>query len=172
MKLRWNKCPFSVKGKYNRTKEGNLPTIQIEALEDHDFYVWNWLAGKCGTNNYKTIFAMLQLFRDIISSTYNFNQSSPYTRRTSSTTRRVPYFLGDGNYPNWPYNIPRVRLRSRPPHVYFTAPECTCFIWINYVAVARAIFVSATLIFPVDILTAPIPRPLPPLPSGQPPNPP
>lgn len=70
MKLQWNNCPFSVKGKYHSTKEVYLATVQVETGADHDLYVWHWFSGLCVTNNYMTMVAMSPLFRDILSGKY------------------------------------------------------------------------------------------------------
>lgn len=101
-KIKWKNCPYSLKGQYHSLKDGHLATIQVEAWCDHDLYIWHWFAGRCGTNNDKTMVAMSPLFREILTGNYDFKLPTPYTIRPGATTRQLPYFLADGIYPNWP----------------------------------------------------------------------
>lgn len=57
-RIKWKNCPFSLKGHFSWSKEGHLATIQVEAWCDHDFYIWDWFSGRCGTNNHKTMVSM------------------------------------------------------------------------------------------------------------------
>lgn len=74
----------------------------VEAWFDHSMYVCNWFSGRCGTNNYKTIIFTSPLFREVFTGMYNFCLPKGYTTKENGIFIYVPYFLGDGIYPNWP----------------------------------------------------------------------
>lgn len=98
----WKNCPTALKGKYQKSKNSNMASIQVEAWCDRDLYCWHWSAGRCGTTNDKAMIQSSPLFNNILSGTYDFRLSQRYRVFGGGSYRELPYFLVDSVYPEWP----------------------------------------------------------------------
>lgn len=98
-KLHWKNCPVAHKGKYHYKKDEKLVTVGVEAWWDHDLYIWGWLAGRCGTDNEKTLMAVYPLFINIMSPSFELSLPIAYKFVPGGATRRIGYFIADEIYP-------------------------------------------------------------------------
>lgn len=87
----------------------------------HDLCIWNWFAGRCGTNNDKTMVAMYPHLREILYGVFLFKQQTTYTTGLERTIRDLPYLLAYGIYPNWPIFVKPINFPRNNAERKFTA---------------------------------------------------
>lgn len=117
-KMVWKNCPYEVKGQFHNSNDGKLATMSVEAWCDSDLYVYHWFAGRCGTNNDKTMVNFSPLFTDILSGSYSLRMDQPFRISAKGARRHDGYFIVDGIYPPWmifarPIHSPMCESESR-----------------------------------------------------------
>lgn len=73
----------------------------MEVWCDIDMYIWSWIAGRCGTNNDRTLLSFSAFFIDILSGSLDINLPMAYNFLPGGRNRRLAYLLADGIYPEW-----------------------------------------------------------------------
>jgi hypothetical protein len=114
--FKWDKCPVALQGQY-RGKEGD-ETIVLEAICDHDLYVWYHFFGTAGSLNDINILHRSPIVSSILSE--RFPIKAPWRYQLDNNERDWMYFLVDGIYPRWAIFVNGVRQPLTEQEQYFT----------------------------------------------------
>lgn len=96
-KLLWKNCPTEQK-----ERDGRLGTILVEGWCDRDLFIWHWFADRRRTRNRKSMVSVSPLFADMLRGVYPFRLGRSFQVVEHGAQRDLPYFLTNGNYPDWP----------------------------------------------------------------------
>jgi hypothetical protein len=96
MHWQWEKCPYGWKRMYTRGDHG-VPTIILEAVASHDRWIWHAFFGVAGSNNDINVLSQSDLFVK-----YLRGEDPKVQYSIKGREYDLPYYLGDGIYPEWP----------------------------------------------------------------------
>lgn len=92
----WDKCPTEWAGAYKSRK--GTKTIILEAVVDHNLYIWNSNFGSAGSMNDINVLDKSSIYEDIVTGRFNI-KTRPYN--INGVYRDYMYFLVDGIYPKY-----------------------------------------------------------------------
>jgi Plant transposon protein len=96
MHVGWKNCPVAWQGAYTSGKEGH-PTLVLEAMADHNLFVWHASFGWAGTLNDINIWEGSALHKGFLDGTWSERVDFPFTINGQDFTKL--FVLVDGIYP-------------------------------------------------------------------------
>ncbi|XP_047949198.1 uncharacterized protein LOC125195037 [Salvia hispanica] len=96
MHLEWKNCPTVWRVQFTGGYKGSHPTLVLEAIADHRFWIWHAYFSVAGSNNDIKVFSTSYLFTEQ-------SNSNGQTIEFAANRRQhhIWYYLVDDIYPRW-----------------------------------------------------------------------
>jgi len=117
MHWQWEKCPYGWKGMYTCGDHG-VPTIILEAVASHDRWIWHAFFGVAGSNNDINVLSQSDLFVK-----YLRGEDPKVQYSINGREYDLPYYLGDGIYPEWHVFVKSIRKPQIDKHKLFAEKQ-------------------------------------------------
>ncbi|XP_047979165.1 uncharacterized protein LOC125221078 [Salvia hispanica] len=96
MHWEWKNSPTTWRDQFTSGYKGNHPTMILEAIADHQLWIWHAYFSVAGSNNDINVLNSSYLFIE------QCNDNGPTIEFTANGRQHMGYYLADGIYPRWP----------------------------------------------------------------------
>lgn len=119
MHWKWKNCPTAWAGQY--AGRSGSPTIILEAVADHELWIWHAFFGLPGSNNDINVLSKSHLFSNLAN-----DVAPPANYVIQGKEYTMGYYLADGIYPKWATLVQTIHKPKSPKQQHFAARQESC----------------------------------------------